>query len=145
MIGMKNTIARFRLDDEAPAAAGRRGGDEPRKAARPRKGAGHTLQKASEVQRPHRVGEAEGDGGERQQRQSRENGRFDAEARGRHPARNSRQEGTDGVHRLQHSRARLAQVELVDVVRQKRRKRCEEHRVDQDDRADEQEKPTHVG
>ena len=57
-----------------------------------------------------------------------------AEPRCGHPAGNARHQGTCWIHRLQHTSAGLAEVELVDVMREQRCQRCEEHGVDEDDR-----------
>ena len=64
-----------------------------------------------------------------------EDGRLDAEPRGDHAARDRTDERPQRVRGCEQAGAGLPEPELVGVVRQQRRERGEEERVDEDDRA----------
>ena len=134
---------RERLPDQRAAPSGQRRGDEPRERPRPRERAREPLQEACEVELPRFLGEAERHRRRGHARHADEHGRLDAPARGDDPARDRAEEAACRVGGRQHAGARLAEAELVGVVRQERRQRCEEEGVDEHDRPHEEQHPAH--
>ena len=89
------------------------------------------------------MGETEQRGGHDHQRQPEQHRRLDAEPRCCQSRRDTAGERANRVRAREQAGAALGQAELRDVVRQERRQRGVEHRVDEDDRADEREQPPH--
>src|SRR5439155_25374483 len=80
---------------------------------------------------------------EREQRKPPEHRAARTEAGRSDPARHAAHERAGTERSDQDAGGRLREVELIRIAGHERRQRSEEHRVDEDDRADEDEQPAH--
>ena len=90
-----------------------------------------------------RVPVPEDDRGDCDQAERRDRGRLDSQPCRQETARDPADEDADGIRGRQQSRTGLAQVEALGVFGQERRKRGEEERVHEHDRAGEDEDAAH--
>ena len=97
-----------------------------------------SLHEPGGVQDRRRRGPPEDQRGDPHERQPEQDGPPVAQVPGEQPARQRPDQGAQRVARHQDPRARLGQVSHVRVMRQQRRQRGEEHRVDQHEHAHEQ-------
>ncbi len=129
-------------DQLAPARAGRCDG-QPGERAGPGRRAREALDEASETERPRAGGEREADAREREQREAENDRPLGAESHRGDSAWDAAEESARPERADEQPRAGLREPELVGVAGHERRERAEEHRVDEDDRADEDEQPAH--
>jgi len=105
----------------------------------------HPLHEARGVEQLDDVAEREGQAGRRHQAQAREDRLAHAEVHGHVAGGQRAEQRPRGVGGGQQAGGVLAQPELVGQPGQQRRDRRVEHRVDEDDRADEQRQAPHGG
>ena len=129
--------------DQLPATLARRRREQPREGAGPGEAAAAALYEARRGERPEAVDEGEREARQPHQRQADEDRTPGAESRRDDAARQSADERSGRVGGDKHTRARLREVEVVGDPREERRERRVEHRVDRDERADEDEETAH--
>ena len=133
-----------RHSDRLAASIGRRRSDEPRETGGPGERAPEALREACYVEDDDRIARREDHRGDGDHEDPGDRRRPGAEACGGDATRDSSGEGADRVRTCEHAHSRLREVVLVGVVGQQRRQRDEEHRVDEDDPADEEEQTAHA-
>ena len=106
-------------------------------------GAREALDEPREPERDGAVGECEGDARDPEQDEPEHDSVLRAVTRGGEAARDASEEGARPERGEEQAGSGLREVELVGVVRDERRQRREEQRVDEDDRADEGDEPAH--
>src|SRR5581483_4169899 len=124
---------RERAPDRRAAPLDGRRREEPGERAGPRERARAALQETGGIEQPGAVAETEGDGADGHDREADEDRSLRARTRGDDPAGHRADERAGRVRAGEHARAGLAEAELVRVVRQERRQRGEEERVEEDD------------
>ena len=123
--------------DQLTAPARRGCVRQPGHARRPGAGTAETLDEPREVEDIGVRGPAERQRGHTHQHQAKEHDDSVAEARDQHAAGQRADQGAGRIGRYQDAGARLREPRRTRIVRQQWRQRCEEDRVDQDKRADE--------
>ncbi len=135
---------RHRGSDRLPATIRRGLADEPCQAGRPGERAAETLDEARHVEHEDGVARREDEGRDRDRDQPGDRRRTGAEAGSGDSARYAADQRSDRVGGREDAGAGLGEPELVRVAGQQRRQGDEEHRVDEDDPADQQQKPPQV-
>ncbi len=129
--------------EHLPAARAGRPGNQPRERAGPGERAAEPLREPGQPERPGVPREAEGEARHAHDREPDEERAARPVARGRDPTRQCAEDGACGVGAHEQPRGRLGEAELVGVTRQERYERRVEHRLHEDDAADEEEQAAH--
>ncbi len=118
---------------------------DPREGSCPRDRAGEALNEAGNAKRDRAVGECEREACDAEKDKAPDDGALRAEACRSEASGYAAEERACAEGRDQESRPRLRKLELVRVPGHERRQRGVQHRVDEDDRAEESQQPAHSG